>query len=39
MQEELLAPLDAAEREQLAALLRRLLAYHRQGFPPLPGAE
>jgi DNA-binding MarR family transcriptional regulator len=36
IQEELLAPLDAAERAQLTGLLGKLLDHHRQGFPPLP---
>jgi DNA-binding MarR family transcriptional regulator len=37
IQEELLAPLDPAEREQLTDLLTRLHDHHRaQGFPPLP---
>jgi DNA-binding MarR family transcriptional regulator len=36
IQDELLAPLTAAERAQLTGLLSRLLAHHRQGFPPLP---
>ena len=35
IEEELLEPLTAAEREQLTALLRKLLDHHRQGFPPL----
>jgi DNA-binding MarR family transcriptional regulator len=38
IQDELLAPLDAREREQLTALLRKLLAHHRQGVSPLPPA-
>jgi DNA-binding MarR family transcriptional regulator len=37
VQEELLAPLGADERDQLTGLLRRLLEHHRQGIPPLPG--
>jgi DNA-binding MarR family transcriptional regulator len=36
IQDELLAPLTAPERDQLTALLTRLLEHHRQGFPPLP---
>jgi DNA-binding MarR family transcriptional regulator len=37
IQDELLAPLTAGERAELAGLLGRLLAYHRgQGVPPLP---
>ena len=36
IQEELLRPLDEAERQQLTALLRKLLEHHRQGIPPLP---
>jgi MarR family transcriptional regulator, lower aerobic nicotinate degradation pathway regulator len=35
VQEQLLAPLDPAEREQFTALLTRLYEHHRQGFPPL----
>jgi DNA-binding MarR family transcriptional regulator len=37
IQDELLAPLTAAERAELAGLLGRLLEHHRgQGVPPLP---
>jgi DNA-binding MarR family transcriptional regulator len=36
IQEELLAPLDQAEREQLTTLLGKLLDHHRQGFPRCP---
>lgn len=36
IQDELLAPLTGAERDQLTRLLTRLLEHHRQGFPPLP---
>lgn len=38
IQDELLAPLTPAERAQLAGLLGRLVAHHRerQGVPPLP---
>jgi len=37
IQEELLAPLDAAEREHLTDLLTKLYEHHQaQGFPPLP---
>ncbi|HEY0535935.1 MAG TPA: MarR family winged helix-turn-helix transcriptional regulator [Actinoplanes sp.] len=39
IQEDLLQPLDEAEREQLSALLRKLLDHHRQGIPPLPGDD
>jgi DNA-binding MarR family transcriptional regulator len=35
IQEELLAPLDPAERQQLTTLLGKLYEHHRQGFPPL----
>jgi MarR family transcriptional regulator, lower aerobic nicotinate degradation pathway regulator len=35
-QEVLLEPLDEGERAQLTTLLRKLLAHHRQGIPPLP---
>ena len=34
VQEQLLAPLDPAEREQFTALLAKLYEHHRQGFPP-----
>jgi DNA-binding MarR family transcriptional regulator len=37
VQNQLLAPLSAAERDELTALLRKLLRHHRQGFPPLSG--
>jgi MarR family transcriptional regulator, lower aerobic nicotinate degradation pathway regulator len=37
IQDDLLAPLDDEERRQLVALLRKLLAHHRQGIPPLSG--
>jgi MarR family transcriptional regulator, lower aerobic nicotinate degradation pathway regulator len=37
IQEELLRPLDDGERQQLAELLRKLLAHHRQGVSPLSG--
>ncbi|GAA2637491.1 MarR family winged helix-turn-helix transcriptional regulator [Paractinoplanes durhamensis] len=36
IQDALLAPLDDDERHQLTALLGKLYAHHRQGFPPLP---
>jgi MarR family transcriptional regulator, lower aerobic nicotinate degradation pathway regulator len=36
IQEELLRPLDEGERQQLTALLRKLLDHHRQGISPLP---
>jgi DNA-binding MarR family transcriptional regulator len=38
IQQELLAPLSAAERDQLTTLLTKLLSHHRgqQGNPPLP---
>jgi DNA-binding MarR family transcriptional regulator len=35
IQEELLQPLDAAERQHLTEMLRKLLAHHRQGVSPL----
>jgi MarR family transcriptional regulator, lower aerobic nicotinate degradation pathway regulator len=38
IQEELLKPLDEAERQQLTTLLRKLLEHHRQGVSPLPPA-
>jgi DNA-binding MarR family transcriptional regulator len=36
VQEELLEPLDEAERRELSVLLRKLLDHHRQGISPLP---
>ena len=33
IQDELLAPLNPAERDELAGLLRRLLAYHAGNHP------
>jgi DNA-binding MarR family transcriptional regulator len=37
IQEELLAPLSTAEREELTGLLAKLYEHHRgQGIPPLP---
>jgi DNA-binding MarR family transcriptional regulator len=36
IQEALLEPLDEHERNQLTALLGKLLDHHRQGIPPLP---
>jgi DNA-binding MarR family transcriptional regulator len=35
IQDELLEPLDAAERQQFADTLRKLLAHHRQGVSPM----
>jgi MarR family transcriptional regulator, lower aerobic nicotinate degradation pathway regulator len=35
IQDELLEPLDPAERQQFADTLRKLLAHHRQGVSPL----
>ncbi|BCY07807.1 MarR family winged helix-turn-helix transcriptional regulator [Actinoplanes sp. L3-i22] len=39
VQEELLEPLSRAEREQLVALLRRLLDHHRTVSPATPGTD
>jgi MarR family transcriptional regulator, lower aerobic nicotinate degradation pathway regulator len=36
IQDDLLEPLNAAEREELTTLLVKLYEHHRQGIPPLP---